>query len=55
MACGYDVVTSAKISNVAAGVVVGKIGAASVTPDELKKAWEQNSIFLETFQEGKND
>ena len=46
MACGYDVVDSAKIANVAAGIVVGKVGAASVTPEELKKAWEQYSIFL---------
>ena len=46
MACGFDVVDSAKIANVAAGIVVGKVGAASVTPEELKKAWEQYSIFL---------
>ena len=46
MACGFDVVESAKIANVAAGIVVGKVGAASVTPEELKKAWEQYSIFL---------
>ena len=36
MALGVDVVTSAKIANIAAGIVVGKIGTATVTQEELK-------------------
>ena len=34
-----EMVDAAKISNVAAGLVVGKIGVAVVTPDELLRAW----------------
>ncbi len=41
MAMGVDVVTSAKIANIAAGVVVGKIGTATVTQEELK-----NNLYL---------
>ncbi len=47
MATGLDVVESAKIANIAAGIVVGKIGAATVTPEELKNAWNQYSVFFE--------
>ena len=35
MAAGSDIETAAHFANAAAGVVVGKIGTATVTPDEL--------------------
>ncbi len=47
MAADFDVINSAKIANIAAGIVVGKLGAATVHEDELKKAWKQFSVFFE--------
>ena len=38
LAAGCDTVTAAGLSNLAAGLVVGKIGVASVTPSELRVA-----------------
>ena len=35
LAAGADLETAAHFSNAAAGVVVGKLGTATVTPDEL--------------------
>ena len=35
LAAGADPITSAHISNCAAGIVVGKVGIAVVSPDEL--------------------
>lgn len=35
MACGLPLADAAKIANLAAGVVVAKLGAATVTPEEL--------------------
>jgi D-beta-D-heptose 7-phosphate kinase/D-beta-D-heptose 1-phosphate adenosyltransferase len=35
MMAGADIETAAHFANAAAGVVVGKIGTATVTPDEL--------------------
>jgi rfaE bifunctional protein kinase chain/domain len=35
LAAGADLVSAVRIANEAAGVVVGKLGAAVVTPDEL--------------------
>jgi D-beta-D-heptose 7-phosphate kinase/D-beta-D-heptose 1-phosphate adenosyltransferase len=37
MAAGANMVDAAKISNYAAGIVVGVVGTATVTPDELKQ------------------
>ena len=37
-AAGCDIATAARLSNLAAGLVVGKIGVASVTPSELRVA-----------------
>ena len=47
MAAGFDVINSVKIANIAAGIVVGKLGAATVNEDELRNAWKQFSVFLE--------
>lgn len=41
LATGADLATSAAIANLAAGLVVRKIGVASVTPSELKVALHQ--------------
>ena len=38
LAAGCDIATAARLSNLAAGLVVGKIGVASVTPSELRVA-----------------
>jgi len=38
LAAGCDIVTAAGLANLAAGLVVGKIGVASVTPSELRVA-----------------
>lgn len=38
LAAGCDIGTAARLSNLAAGLVVGKIGVASVTPSELRVA-----------------
>jgi D-beta-D-heptose 7-phosphate kinase/D-beta-D-heptose 1-phosphate adenosyltransferase len=35
MALGENVVDSAKVANLVAGIVVGKVGTATVTPEEL--------------------
>ena len=43
LAAGYDVVTSMKYANAAAGVVVGKLGTATVSSDELYHALHQAS------------
>ncbi|MCJ7664679.1 MAG: D-glycero-beta-D-manno-heptose-7-phosphate kinase [Desulfobacterales bacterium] len=38
LASGNDFPTAAVVANYAAGIVVGKVGTATVTPEELKKA-----------------
>jgi len=38
LASGHDFPTAAVVANYAAGIVVGKVGTATVTPEELKKA-----------------
>jgi len=38
LAAGAKTLEAAKISNAAAGVVVGKVGTATVTPEELRQA-----------------
>ncbi|MDD5137782.1 MAG: PfkB family carbohydrate kinase, partial [Candidatus Omnitrophica bacterium] len=38
---GVRMVDAAKIANVAAGVVVGKVGVAVVTKEEILEAWER--------------
>ncbi|MDO8954509.1 MAG: bifunctional D-glycero-beta-D-manno-heptose-7-phosphate kinase/D-glycero-beta-D-manno-heptose 1-phosphate adenylyltransferase HldE [Gammaproteobacteria bacterium] len=39
---GYDMPSSMRLANAAAGVVVGKIGTATVSPDELEAALHQD-------------
>jgi D-beta-D-heptose 7-phosphate kinase / D-beta-D-heptose 1-phosphate adenosyltransferase len=38
LACGQDLARAAHLANVAAGIVVGKLGAAQVTPEEIRIA-----------------
>jgi len=40
MTAGYDLVNSIQVANAAAGIVVGKIGTATVTPSELTASLE---------------
>ncbi|MDI3297719.1 MAG: PfkB family carbohydrate kinase [Bacillota bacterium] len=39
LAVGLDPVEAAEVANVAAGLVVRKLGAATVSPDELREGW----------------
>jgi D-beta-D-heptose 7-phosphate kinase/D-beta-D-heptose 1-phosphate adenosyltransferase len=43
MAAGATVVEAARLANEAAGVAVGKFGAATVTPVELLRALEMST------------
>lgn len=43
LACGVKMERAAAISNVAAGIVVGKVGVAVVTQQEILGAWERLS------------
>ncbi len=45
-AAGAPLPEAAVLSNLAAGVVVGKLGTATVNPDELRRALEDFSKFL---------
>ena len=38
LASGVELACAANVANHAAGIVVGKVGTATVTPDELKKS-----------------
>jgi len=42
MSAGYDLVHATRLANTAAGIVVGKLGAASVTPEELEHAADES-------------
>ena len=42
LATGADILSASIISNFAAGVVVGKLGAASLTREELKDIFQKN-------------
>ncbi|MCS7233100.1 MAG: bifunctional D-glycero-beta-D-manno-heptose-7-phosphate kinase/D-glycero-beta-D-manno-heptose 1-phosphate adenylyltransferase HldE [Synergistetes bacterium] len=46
IATGRDLVDSARLSNIAAGVVVGKIGTAPITLSELEEALRNSSFKL---------
>jgi D-beta-D-heptose 7-phosphate kinase/D-beta-D-heptose 1-phosphate adenosyltransferase len=41
LSAGYDLVHATRLANTAAGIVVGKLGAASVTPEELEHAADE--------------
>jgi D-beta-D-heptose 7-phosphate kinase/D-beta-D-heptose 1-phosphate adenosyltransferase len=43
LAAGLDWDEAARLSNITAGIVVGKLGAATVTPPELRRALQQMS------------
>jgi D-beta-D-heptose 7-phosphate kinase/D-beta-D-heptose 1-phosphate adenosyltransferase len=43
LAAGLDWDEAARLSNIAAGIVVGKLGAATVSPAELRRALQQMS------------
>ncbi len=38
LACGAELIQAARLSNLAGGIVVGKLGTATVSPEELKEA-----------------
>ncbi|MGB9642216.1 MAG: D-glycero-beta-D-manno-heptose-7-phosphate kinase [Candidatus Ratteibacteria bacterium] len=40
LACGFDIVKAATFANLAAGVVVQKLGTANVSPEELKTIFD---------------
>ncbi|MCX7706230.1 MAG: D-glycero-beta-D-manno-heptose-7-phosphate kinase [bacterium] len=40
LACGFDILKAATFANLAAGVVVQKLGTANVSPDEMRKMFE---------------
>ncbi|MCD6407892.1 D-glycero-beta-D-manno-heptose-7-phosphate kinase [bacterium] len=42
LSAGADILVSSIISNIAAGIVVGKLGTATVKQDEVKKFFEKN-------------
>ena len=42
LSAGADILISSIISNIAAGIVVGKLGTATVKQDEVKKFFEKN-------------
>ena len=42
LACGATMFQAAALSNIAAGIVVGKLGTATVSPEELKAALGRN-------------
>lgn len=53
LAAGCDFPLATRLANIAAGLVVGKLGAASVSVNELKNALlRQNSTVIETDQKG---
>ncbi|MBN2453039.1 MAG: D-glycero-beta-D-manno-heptose-7-phosphate kinase [Candidatus Omnitrophica bacterium] len=45
LAAGADPIVAAHISNCAAGIVVGKVGIAVVSPDELMARIEEEEVF----------
>ncbi len=46
LAAGAKIREAAILANLAAGIVVAKLGTATVLPDELREAVEKNSIFV---------
>ena len=49
IAAGLPNDQAAEIANHAAGVVVGKLGTATLTPDELLKSFDEKHFFLIMF------
>ena len=47
MASGLSCGDAARLANTAAGIVVGKVGTATVTPDELVEALESEELTSE--------
>jgi len=45
LACGEDALTAARLSNIAAGVVVGEVGTVAVTYDKLREAISSRQFF----------
>jgi len=51
LACGFDIVKAAMFANLAAGVVVQKLGTANVSPDELRTIFDvYHSSSIETIE-----
>ena len=51
---GHDFISAMKIANKAAGIVVGKLGAATVSREELAKSYlpEHNKIIAKSIKQG---
>ncbi|MFZ9036012.1 MAG: bifunctional D-glycero-beta-D-manno-heptose-7-phosphate kinase/D-glycero-beta-D-manno-heptose 1-phosphate adenylyltransferase HldE [Francisellaceae bacterium] len=45
LSCQFDYVSAMRLANAAAGVVVGKLGTATVNPDELNKAMHKGAAI----------
>ncbi len=41
LACGMDIADACRLSNVAAGVVIGKVGTATLNVKELGRSWDK--------------
>ena len=41
IAAGFPLPDAARFANVAAGIVVGKLGTATASPEEIRRAWQQ--------------
>lgn len=54
LAAGATVPEALVVSNVAAGIVVGKFGTASVTGAELKKALEEKALKASSWHHRNN-
>lgn len=54
LAAGASVPDALVVSNVAAGIVVGKFGTASVTGTELKKALEEKALLASSWHKRNN-
>lgn len=53
LSCGADLIQAAALANVAAGIVVGKIGTAPIRREELLEALSRKE--LDIAQDGRND
>ena len=52
LASGADMEQAARIANCAAGIVVGKLGVAVATPQELLERWDRRPLRRRLFQGG---
>jgi len=50
VACGFELLKAAMFANLAAGVVVQKLGTANVLPDELRKIFSSYQVDIEEIE-----